>query len=464
MTYEGPARHVARKFPIKMTDTTHRPDKPAVSIRLLRRVVNVEPNEVPALLWSFTYFFCLLSSYYILRPLRDEMGIAGGVDKLQWVFTGTFVVMLAAVPLFGYASARLPRRKLLPGVYGFFIANILIFYALFKLGNQPALVARAFFIWTSVFNLFVISVFWSFMADLFSNIQARRLFGFIAAGGSLGAVVGPSLTALLVAPLGPVNLLLVSAGLLGAAVLCIRQLVSCAHPRVASGHQQVPRRITTAPQDRNDRPIGGGLFSGIRLLLTSPYLLGIGLFIWLYTTLATFLYFSQAQIIAAAFDDPAQRTALFAWMDFAVNALTILTQTLLTGRLLKWLGVARTLALIPLLMVGGFIGLALTPILPILVGFQIIRRAGNYAITRPAREILFTVVGREVKYKAKNVIDTLVYRGGDAISGWVFVGLKALGLGLSGIAIIAVPLALAWMTIGLLLGKKQEQLRQNEHT
>jgi len=228
--------------------------------------------------------------------------------------------------------------------------------------------------------------------------------------------------------------------------------------------QGSPRGITTARQNSDDRPIGGGLFSGIRLLLTSPYLLGLGLFIWLYTTLATFLYFSQAQIIAAEFDDPAQRTALFAWMDFAVNALTILTQTLVTGRLLKWLGVARTLALIPLLMVGGFIGLGLAPILPILVGFQVVRRAGNYAITRPAREILFTVVGREAKYKAKNVIDTLVYRGGDAISGWVFIGLKALGLGLSGIAFLAVPLTLAWLTIGLLLGKKQEAMRQNKHT
>ncbi len=449
---------------LTMTDSRRRSAESSITIPLLRRVVNVTPNEIPALLWSFAYFFCLLSSYYILRPLRDEMGIAGGVDKLQWVFTGTFLVMLAAVPLFGYASSRLPRRKLLPGVYGFFIANILIFYLLFRVESQHEIVARAFFIWTSVFNLFVISVFWSFMADLYSNTQARRLFGFIAAGGSLGAVLGPFLTALLVTALGPINLLLLSAGLLAAAVLCIRQLVDNANPRYGTERQPPHLDITSSPRNGDDRPIGGGLLSGIRLLLTSPYLLGIGMFIWLYTTLATFLYFSQAQIIAATFDDPAQRTAVFAWMDFAVNSLTILTQTLITGRLLKRLGVARTLALIPLLMVGGFIGLGIAPILPILVGFQVVRRAGNYAITRPAREILFTVVSRESKYKAKNVIDTLIYRGGDAISGWVFVGLKALGLGLSGIAFLAVPLAVAWLMLGLLLGKKQELLREKEHT
>ncbi len=417
-------------------------------LRPLRRLVGVRREEVGALLWSFAYFFCLLSSYYILRPLRDEMGIAGGVDNLQWMFTGTFVAMLAAVPVFGWAAARFPRRKLLPLVYLFFIANVLIFYALFQLDLGRVYVARAFFIWTSVFNLFVISVFWSFMADLFSNAQARRLFGFIAAGGSAGAIAGPAITGLLAAPLGPTNLLLISAALLIGAVACIAALNS---------------RTRTLAEDRrlqSDRAaIGGGIFTGVRRVFSSPYLLGICLFIWLYTTLATFLYLGQARIVADSFDDPATRTALFAWIDFAVNVLTIGIQAALTGRVIKWLGLPLTLALIPILTAGGFAGLGLAPALPVLVAFQVIRRAGEYAVTRPAREILFTVVDIETKYKAKNFIDTVVYRGGDAVSSWIYTALVAVGLSLAGIALIAAPIALLWAAIGLGLGRRQEALR-----
>jgi ATP:ADP antiporter, AAA family len=424
----------------------------------LRRLVQVEPRESRALAWSFAYFFCLLCGYYILRPLRDEMGIAGGVQQLQWVFTGTFVAMLVAVPIFGAVAARFPRRRFLPWVYYFFITNILLFYVLFHSDLGQVQVARAFFIWTSVFNLFVVSVFWSFMVDLYTNAQARRLFGVIAAGGSAGAIVGPSLTALLAAPLGPVNLLLISALLLAMAVVCIHRLVHWADSSHATTSASPPSSEPTGA----DEPMGGGVFAGIKLALRTPYLLGICLFIWLYTTLSTFLYFEQAHIVAAAFTDPAKRTTLFAAIDLAVNVLTILTQVFLTGRIMTWLGLPMTLALIPVLMACGFIGLGFAPMLTVLVAFQVIRRAGNYAIARPAREVLFTVVGREAKYKAKNFIDTVVYRGGDAVSGWVFVGLKGLGLGLSAIAFIAVPIAVAWIAVGYLLGKKQEVLRQRQ--
>jgi len=427
-----------------------------------RRLVQVEPQELRALAWSFAYFFCLLCSYYILRPLRDEMGIAGGVKQLQWVFTGTFVAMFVAVPVFGAVAARFPRRRFLPWVYYFFIANILLFYGLFHTDLGKVQVARAFFIWTSVFNLFVVSVFWSFMVDLYTNAQARRLFGVIAAGGSAGAIVGPSMTALLAAPLGPVNLLLISASLLALAVVCIHRLIRWAETETTHPVQGAPTKAPN-PEPAEEEPLGGGIFAGIKLALRSPYLLGICLFIWLYTTLSTFLYFEQAHIIAAAFSDPGQRTTLFAAIDLTVNVLTILTQAFLTGRLMTWLGLPLTLALIPLLVACGFIGLGFAPVLSMLVAFQIIRRAGNYAITRPAREVLFTVVGREAKYKAKNFIDTVVYRGGDAVSGWVFVGLKSLGLGLSAIAFIAVPIAAVWIGTGYLLGKKQEILRQKEH-
>jgi AAA family ATP:ADP antiporter len=422
--------------------------------RALRRVAGAGAEERRMLWWSFWYFFCLLSGYYVLRPLRDEMGIAGGVQNLQWVFTGTFLAMLAAVPLFGALAARFPRRRFLPWVYYFFIANILIFFALFQIGAAREIIARAFFIWTSVFNLFVVSVFWSFMADLYSNTQARRLFGLIAAGGSAGAIAGPAATALLAAPLGPVNLLLLSSALLGGAVMCIHRLIALARSGTAPAQSDAERR-----PPETERPMGGGVFSGIALVFRSSYLLGICLFIWLYTTLSTFIYFEQAYIVRAAFDEPAQRTALFASIDLAVNVITLLLQTLVAGQMMRRAGVTATLALIPILVAAGFVGLGLAPLLPVLIAFQVLRRAGDYGITRPAREVLFTVVGRETKYKAKNFIDTVVYRAGDAVSGWAFAGLKALGVGLTGIAFIAVPVALGWFATAWFLGRKQEELR-----
>ncbi len=417
---------------------------------VLTRVVNVKPGETVALLWSFAYFFCLLCSYYILRPLRDEMGILGGVNKLQWVFTGTFLAMLIAVPIFGALAARLPRRRLLPLVYYFFVLNLLIFFVLFKSDIATANVARAFFIWVSVFNLFVVSVFWSFMADLFSNEQARRLFGFVAAGGSAGAIVGPFLTAAFAKPVGVINLLLISALLLLAAVVCIHRL-----SRWAVENARAP----TPEANTSEAPIGGGVLDGVKLVFRSPYLLGICVYIWFYTTLSTFLYFEQAHIVANAFSDSASRTQLFAAMDLAVNSLTVIGQVLLTARIIARFGIAVTLALIPAAVALGFLVLAAFPVLTVLVVFQVIRRAGNFAIARPTREILFTVVAREEKYKSKNFIDTVVYRGGDAVSGWVFTGLAGAGLGLSGIALVAAPLALVWLYTGVALGRKQETLR-----
>lgn len=421
--------------------------------QLLNRAIRVHPQEIPALLWSFGYFFCLLCSYYILRPVRDEMGIAGGVSNLQWLFTGTFIAMLCVVPLFGLITSRYPRHRFLPLAYGFFIVNILLFYALFQSGVPARYVAWAFFIWISVFNLFVVSVFWSFMADIYSDEQARRLFGFIAAGGSAGAVAGPLLTASLADLLGPIHLLLISVGVLSLALLCIYQLLN--HAGSLSGQAE--------GSSADEQPMGGSVWAGIRLVFHSPYLLGICLFIWLYTTLATFIYFQQAHIIEANFADPGQRTAVFASIDLAVNTLTVLTQIFLTGRIVAYLGLPFTLAVIPGLMMAGFLGLGLAPVLGVLVVFQVIRRAGNYAITRPGREMLFTVVDREEKYKAKNFIDTVVYRGGDAVSGWAFAGLSALGLGLSAIAFIAVPVAALFLATGVYLGRRQQRLAEHLH-
>ena len=415
---------------------------------LLQKLVNVQGGELRALVWSFLYFFSLLSSYYIVRPMRDEMGVSGGVENLQWLFSGTFLVMLAAVPLFGWVSSRYERGRFLPYVYYFFISNLVLFFLLFKSDVTHAYVARAFFIWASVFSLFVVSVFWSFMADIYSNEQARRLFGIIAAGGTTGALTGPMLTASLSLSVGPVYLLLLSALLLGCAVVCIRQLIKWreAHPLTVKSADEI-----IAEQ----RPLGGGLFGGIRLVLGSPYLLGICVLMLLFTTLATFLYFQQAQIVRDNFSDAAERTMVFAGMDLAVNSLTLFFQILITGRLVAWFGLGMTLALVPLLLAGGFLLLGMAPVLAVLVVVQVLRRAGNYAIMRPSREMLYVVLDREEKYKAKNFIDTVVYRGGDAVSAWVYTGLRGLGLSLAQIAYIAVPLALVWAWVAYRLGNRQ---------
>ena len=414
----------------------------------LRRAVDVGDGEVAALLWSFAYFFCLLTGYYILRPLRDEMGIAGGVANLPWLFTATFIAMLVAVPAFGLVVARFPRRVFVPLVYWFFIANILIFYGLFTLSDATATIARAFFVWVSLFNLFVVSVFWSFMADIFRSEQGRRLFGFIAAGGSAGALLGPSLTAALAVPLGPTNLLLVSALFLGGAVFCIRRLVAVAGPQ-AKGHE---------PGARRGEAIGGGVFAGITEVADSPYLIGICVYMVLYTATSTFLYFQQAHIIAGAFEDAGERTRVFALIDLAVGLLTLATQCMVTGRLMVRFGVGAMLAFVPALTLAGFLALAVAPGVALIVAFQALRRAANFALSRPAREVLYTVVTPEQKYKAKNFIDTVVYRGGDAASGWAFAGLAGLGLGLAAIALVAVPLAALWIAVGLALGARQERL------
>lgn len=425
-------------------------------LRLLQRAVPIQARELTAVLWSFTYFFCLLGGYYILRPVRDEMGIQGGVDQLQWLFTGTFLAMLAAVPAFAWLASRFPRRTFVPGVYYFFIANILVFYALFLVGGTETALARAFFIWTSVFNLFVISVFWSFMADVYSSEQARRLFAFIAAGGSTGAIAGPGVAGLLAPWLGPVHLLPLSAGVLAMALIAIHKL---RHWETAIRQPDDSER-REARDTPTERPLGGGILTGVRRVFASPYLLGICGFIVLYTTLATFLYFQQAHIVEDAFADAGDRTAVFAGIDFAVNTLTILAQVLLTHRIVDRFGLAATLAVLPVMMMVGFASLGVAPVLAVLVAFQVLRRAGNYAIARPAREMLFTVVSREEKYKSKNFIDTVVYRGGDAVAGWVFAGLTALGLSLSGIAYTAIPVAVAWLALGLWLGHRHEQLRE----
>ena len=413
----------------------------------LQRVVDVQPGEVRALLLSCAYFFCVLSSYYIIRPLREEMGVAGGVRNIPWLFTATMIAMLAAHPPFAALVARFPRRRFVPFANRFFIANLAIFFVVFRALKPEHYVwaGRVFFVWTAVFNLFVVSVFWSFMTDVFTTPQGKRLFGFIGFGGTLGGIIGSLVTTALAKPLGPINLLLVSALLLE---LSTQAVVALGRTMGRSGDA---RR-----SGDHDAVIGGGTFAGFSHVLASPYLLGICLYMILFTIGSTTLYLQQAAIADKAFSDPSARTAFFARIDLSVNVLTLLTQVFLTGRIVKVLGVAITLTLLPALSIVGFAALGAAPTIMVFVVFQVLRRAGEFAVARPAREVLYTVLSREDKYKAKNFIDTFVYRLGDQVGAWSTAGLAALGVTVGGEAIIAVPLSAAWLAVGWWLGRQQE--------
>jgi len=392
------------------------------------------------MLWSFAYFFCLLASYYILRPLRDEMGVAGGVRNLQWLFTATFLVMLAAVPLYGALVARIRRRVFVPLVYHFFVLNLTVFWLLLALGVDKQTVARVFFVWVSVFVLFAVSVFWSFMADVWRSEQGKRLYGFIAAGGSAGALAGPGLTIGLAGTIGTTNLLLVAALLLEAAVLCASRLETATHE-----DEKQPEAAAT----------GGGALDGLLMVLRSPYIAGIMLWVSLLSIAATFLYFEQAAIVAKASDDPAVRTRIFATVDLAVGLLTLLVQFAATGKLIARFGVGPALALVPFVFAAGFAVLAAAPVLAVVIAFQALQRTANFAISNPAREVLFTVVARDEKYKAKNVIDIVAVRGADALGGWLVTGLR--GLGAAAIPAAAIGLAIAGLVLSIALGRAQDR-------
>ncbi|MDX6575994.1 MAG: antiporter, family [Blastocatellia bacterium] len=432
-----------------------RPEKnePSSFPRLLQKAVEVKAEEVRALGLGFLFYFFILSSYYVIRPIRDEFGAAGGIENLPWMFTGTLIAMLMANALFAALVARFSRRRFIPIAYRFLIGNLLIFLALLltiSKANQ-IWVGRAFFIWTSVFNLFVISVFWAFMVDVFSTDQGKRLFGFISVGGTLGAIAGAAITTTLVQKIGVVTLLLISAVLLELSAQCVRLF-----PHTLSGSEP-----STLQRASGEAPVRGGVWRGIAHSLSSPYLLGICTYMLLYAITSTLLYFQQVSIAASAFTDRRARTAFFAKIDLLVNVLTILCQTFLTGRLLKWLGVGMTLAILPALSVLGFASMGIMPTLAVLVIFLTLRRAGNFAIARPARETLFTVVSREDKYKAKNFIDTVVYRAGDQIGAWTSPVLGWLGLGLTGVSFVAAPIAVVWLFVSLWLGRKQRAMARD---
>jgi AAA family ATP:ADP antiporter len=417
--------------------------------RLVRRFVAVRPEEVSVLAWAWLYLFSIFFSYYVIRPIRDEIGVAGGVNNLPWLFTGTLIGMMIVNPPYAALVAKLPRVRFISLTYRFFTANLLIFLLLFRVtsGSANLWVGRVFFIWTSVFNLFVVSVFWGFMVDVFNNDQSKRLFGFIAAAATVGGMLGALLTASAVRTFGVSFLLLAAALLLELAVFSVHRLA-----RVSRAMYTVQAR----PAREENAVVGGGVFAGLTNVLRSPYLLNICLYMFLYTILSTFLYFQQAAIVDRSFTDRAARTAFFAEVDLAVNMLTVGAQFFLTGAVMRRIGVAMTLTLVPALTVFGFAWLALVPSVVVAVVFIVLRRAGNFAFARPSREVLFTVVSREDKYKSKSFIDTVVYRFGDQTGAWSAGALTWLNFGISGIAWAAVPLAAIWVVNGWWLGRRQE--------
>ncbi len=423
-------------------------DSPRSATRFLERIVDVRDGEARALTLSCAYFFFLLSSYFVLRPIRDEVAVAGGVSELKWLFLGTLAATLVANPIFSALVARFTVRRFITIAYRFFLTNLLVFYLITRAEAGEAAeslwLGRAFFVWTSVFNLFVVSVFWGFMADIFSTQQGKRLFGFIGVGGTLGAIAGGAITVSLVEVIGTANLLLVSAALLEVAVQFARRV----HGEWLDGS------ATKVGEAR----IGGGVTSGIAHVLRSPYLLGICAYMLFFTIGSSLLYFQQTELVGAQITDRPSRTAFLAKIDLGVNTLTVLTQLLLTGRIMKSIGVGLTLGLLPAVSVLGFLAFGLGTTLSAFVVFQIVRRASEFALSRPAREVLYTVVTREDKYKAKSFIDTFVYRGGDQVGAWTYGGLGLLGLGMSGIAFAAVPMAMVWLLVALWLGRRQIKL------
>lgn len=416
--------------------------------RLVERTFKVEAREVEPVALGMTMFFLLFAGYFMLRPVRETMGVAGGVQNLQWLFTGTFVATLAAMPLFGWLAGRVPRRRVPTWALGFFALNLSLFALGFELRPDDIVLARAFYIWLSVFSLLAVSVCWSVMADLFGIGEAKRLFALVAVGASVGGLVGPLLGVALVGFVGHAGLLLLSA------VLLVGTIVAAL--RLQAWRDRFP--LAAGEPRARSRPLGGSPFAGASQVLRSPFLLGSALFVLLLAASTTFLYFEQARLVQAAFPNRVDQTRVFGTIDTVVQALAIVTQLFLTGRIAQRLGVGVLLVALPLVVAGGFVWLAVAPTFAVLAVVMIARRAGEYALVRPGREMLFTVVPVEAKYKAKNFIDTVVYRGSDALSGWLKTAIDLIAQQPAIAALVGAGIAAAWAANGAWLAHAQRKL------
>ena len=426
--------------------------------QFLRRLVVLQPGEAPALLASFATLLCMFASYTILRPVRDALGITSGLENIPYLFWGVFVVMLLLQPLYGWLTSRFPRSVFLPWVYGFFALNLLIFWVWFRVEPDHTWIARTYFVWVSVFNLFVVAAFWSLMADVFTREQAGRLFGFIWAGASTGGLIGPLIDRKLAVPLGAINLLPLSAALLVLSLVFMAVVIRWQRRQNAQASPSTAAPAQGGTAEPTHGGVGGGVFAAFAQVVRSPYLLGITLFVLLMTWVSTFLYLEQQAFVAKVFHSTDERARFFAGIDFYVQAASLTIQFLLFGRLFKWFGMRALLASVPLIMMAGYALFALTPLFMVLVVVYAVRRVADYAITRPCRDSLFTVVSREEKYQAKSLIDTFAYRGGDALSGSLYKALTG-GFGASPSAIgwLGAGISAVWAVLALALGRAFQQ-------
>jgi AAA family ATP:ADP antiporter len=412
--------------------------------RIIKAATKIEANELRATILSFLFVFTLMAAYFILRPVRDALSSDWSDAELSWLWTSTFFFSFVAVSVYGAVISRVQFKNLVPSVYAFFSFSFFVFYFGSSFVENPVYIDKSFYVWLSVFSLFHVSVFWSFMSDLFSRDQAPRLFGIIATGASTGAIVGPTIPTFFADSLGATNLMLIAAVMLLIPIVIIRELEKLKITEL--GNEDVHADLSA------QQAIGKNPFAGFELFFRKPFLLGIGLFILLYVAISTFVYFEIKNLLVDV--DRDARMQIWGGIDLAVNSLAIVTAVFATGRLATKFGMSVTLALIPALIVFGLLIVAIAPVIAVVAGLQIVRRAGNYAITRPGREMLFTVVDRETRFKAKPVIDIVVYRGGDMVTAWGFTALTAgLGLGLGAVAAIGAGIAAVWAVVGVYLGR-----------
>jgi AAA family ATP:ADP antiporter len=420
--------------------------------RLLHAAAAIEPYELKAVILSMLYFFFLFGSYSVVKPVRDAMGTVYGMDRIQQLFTATFLASFLFAPLYAGLASRIKLSTFLPWVYGFVAVTLLAFAALFTGGYyQDRWIAAAFYVWVSTFNMLIISVFWTFMADIFSSTQAKRLFGFVAAGGTVGGIVGPALATILAKRIGNNELMLISAG---------GFLATAALVKLLAREKQKLRAAGAGQTTSLDHRLSGNPLDGFRLLLRSRYLLLLALFLLLMTWISTIVYIQLGELITKAFSSREARTQAYAMIDLSVNSIAVLIQLFGTGRIIARFGVKFGLLLNPVIMVLAFVAIAFSPVLLILGGLQIVRRVAEYAVAKPTREMLFTVVDQESRYKAKNVIDTVVYRFGDLSSAWL--SSLVLPFGVTGLAIFGALVSLLWFPVAYLLARRYESVRSTE--
>ncbi len=413
-------------------------------MQLIEKALKMEKHETKAAFVSFAFVFILMAAYYILRPVRDAMASDWSDAEVSFLWTLNFFISTAVVAVYGVAVSKVKFQQLVPGVYAFFGLSFVAFYLGIAVVADRTLVDKCFYVWVSVFSLFHISVFWSFMSDLYNKQQAVRLYGFIASGASAGALLGPSVPVLFAARLGTDTLLLIAALMLILPIILILYLNRLKITEL--GNEDVSADLSAAK-------IGGKPFAGFKLFLTTPYLLGIGLFLLLYTSISTFIYFEQKNLLVVY--DRETRTQILGALDWVMNTLTFVIALFVTNRLVLKFGMPTTLALVPVFVVGGMLILAAAPVIGVVLALQLARRAGNYAITKPGREMLFTAVDRETRFKAKPVIDIVIYRGGDMLNAWAFTGLTAgLGMGLGAVAMVGAVIAAIWALTGVYLGRQ----------